>query len=213
MDAFAGELDACLAGLGRPDSDRTAIMRPAAAPRPRRHRRKGRLLLVLLLGLAVIGGGTAAYLALRDSGSGGSGTPSPLVAVRAYDPPPGDGREHDELVANATDGHPSTSWQTESYRSSTFGNLKSGVGLVLDAGAAARPRSLTVVSDTPGFTAEIKAGSAAGGPFDPVSGSRTVGSRTTFGLSLDQPRRYFLVWITRLAPGFERTHLSEVSVP
>ena len=144
MDAFVDELDACLGGLGRPDSDRTAIMRPVPVPRPRRRRRTGRSLLALVLGLAAIGGG-GAYLALRGSGSSGGGSgPVHLIGVRAYDPPPGDGREYDALAANATDGQSPTSWQTERYRSSTFGNLKSGVGLVLDAGADVRLRSLTV---------------------------------------------------------------------
>ncbi len=208
MDAFVRELDACLAGLGEPDSDRTAIMR-AEVVRPRRRRKRSRRLVAMLLGVVAIAGGSAAYLALRDSGSGGGG-PVALAGVRAYDPQ-GDGREYDNLAPNATDGRAATSWQTERYASTTFGNLKNGVGLVLDAGRAARPESLTVVSDTPGFIAEIKAGSSPTGPFDPVSGSQTVESRTTFNLSLGQARRYFLVWITRLAPGFPRTHVSEVS--
>ena len=37
-------------------------------------------------------------------------------------------------MQNATDGRPSTSWETERYHSATFGNLKDGVGLVVDAG-------------------------------------------------------------------------------
>ena len=74
MNEFVAELQACLTGLGRPDSDRTAIMRVPAATTPRRRRRrKPRPLLALLLGLAAIGAGTAAYLAFHDSGSGGGG--------------------------------------------------------------------------------------------------------------------------------------------
>jgi serine/threonine-protein kinase len=216
MDEFVAELQACLAGLGQPDSDRTAIMREVAeAPRrPRRRRRSRRApLLVLLLGAAAIAGGLVAYVELRDTGGGGGGggTAVHLVAANAYDPQ-GDGREHDELVSDATDGNPSTSWETESYRGSvTFGNLKDGVGLVLDAGAPVRLSSLTVVSDTPGFVADVKAGSSSNGPFDAVSGSQTVGGRTTIRLDVPSARRYYLVWITRLAPGYSRTHLSEVS--
>jgi tRNA A-37 threonylcarbamoyl transferase component Bud32 len=215
MADFVAELEACLAGLGRPDSDHTAIMAAVPAPRAPRRTRRRRLspLLVLLLGLAAIGGGTGAYFALRDSGSGGGGGGAiTLVASNAYDPE-GDGQEHDSLVGNATDGHPSTSWETEDYRSLTFGNLKNGVGIVLDAGSPARPRSITVVSDTPGFTADIKAGASSNGPFDTVSSSQTVGRSTTFLLSVNPPRRYFLLWITRLAPGANPAHVSEVSVP
>jgi hypothetical protein len=67
------------------------------------------------------------------------------------------------------------------------------------------------VSDTPGFTANIEAGESSNGPFDSVSPSQEVGSRTTFNLTIATPRRYFLVWITKLAPGYERTHLNEVT--
>jgi hypothetical protein len=133
-----------------------------------------------------------------------------LIASSSYDPVGGDG-EHDELVSNATDGNAQTSWSTERYGSADFGGLKDGVGLVLDAGVASSPSSITVVSDTPGFRARIEAGSSSGGPFDTVSTDQEVGSRTTFDLTLPQPRRYFLVWITRLAPGYERTHLNEVT--
>ena len=109
-------------------------------------------------------------------GDGGGSAPIRLVASNAYDPG-GDGQEHDELVQNATDGHPSTSWETERYGSLTFGNLKDGVGLVLDAGRPVKLRALTVVSDTPGFIADVKAGASSNGPFDTVSGSQTVGGR------------------------------------
>jgi predicted Ser/Thr protein kinase len=217
MHEFVAELQACLEGLGQPDSERTAIIRapaPPPRPRPRARRLRRAPLLVLVLGLAAIGAGVAAYLGLRGSGGGGDGgaTPVHLVAANAYDPPPGDGHEHDELVPRATDGDPGTSWETESYRGSvTFGNLKDGVGIVFDAGSPVKLRALSVVSDTPGFTAEVKAGPSANGPFDPVSSSQTVGARATFELSVPTARRYYLLWITRLAPGFERTHVSEVT--
>jgi len=169
---------------------------------------------VLVLGLAAIAGGTGIYLAVRNSGggTGGGGGPVRLVASNAYDPQgTGAPGEHDELVSNATDGNPATSWETEHYSSPTFGNLKDGVGIVFDAGRPVRLGALTVVSDTPGFTADVKAGASSNGPFDTVSGSENVGSQTAFRLSVSVPRRYYLVWITSLAPGAPRTHISEVT--
>ena len=135
-----------------------------------------------------------------------------LTAANAYDPE-GDGQEHDADVPKATDGDPTTSWETEDYHGSpTFGNLKDGVGIVLDAGRAMKLGALTFVSDTPGFVAEVKAGSSSSGPFPAaVSSSETVGSRRTFRLSVSSPLRYYLIWITRLAPGALRTHISEVT--
>src|SRR5206468_10308413 len=88
-----------------------------------------------------------------------------LRAAASYDPEGTDG-EHDERIQLATDGDASTYWETEHYASQDFGNLKSGVGLVVDAGHAVRLQKLTVRTDTPGLTAEVKAGASSGGPFD-----------------------------------------------
>jgi serine/threonine-protein kinase len=219
MSAFVKELESVVDELGQPDSDRTTIMRPvepARAPRRRGRRRAASPWLVLLLGLALIGGGLGAYLALRDSGNdnggGGGDGPVHLVASNAYDPE-GDGQENDSEVVNATDGSTRTAWHTEHYKSVSFGNLKNGVGLVLDAGSPVSPKTLTIVSDTPGYTADIKAGASSSGPFDTVSPSEEVGSRTTFQLSVDPARRYFLVWITKLPGATQRAGVSEVTIP
>jgi eukaryotic-like serine/threonine-protein kinase len=219
MTAFVSELEAVLAELGQPDSDHTTIMPPTAPPRPARHPGRRRRLspwLVLVVGLALIGAGLAAYLSLRDSDGGGSGGgttgPIRLVASNAYDPE-GDGQENDGLVADATDGNAGTDWHTEHYSTAEFGNLKKGVGLVVDAGSPVRPRQLTVTTSTPGYTADVKAGPSSSCCFDTVSSSQTVDGRTTFQLSVTTPRRYFLIWITKLPATTRRAAINEVSSP
>lgn len=169
-------------------------------------------LLLLLAGLVLAGVAAGAYFGFRDHKGGGGGQTSGvrLVASNAYDPG-GDGMEHDELVPYATDGRLATSWETERYHTVNFGNLKDGVGIVFDAGKPVKLGALTVASDTPGFVADVKAGASSSGPFDTVSGSQTVDDRTTFHLSVPTARRYYLLWITRLASGAERTHVSEVT--
>jgi hypothetical protein len=129
------------------------------------------------------------------------GKPVQLAGVTAFDPE-GSGGEHDADAPKASDGDPATFWTTEMYRSFT----KSGVGLVLDAKRAVRLSQLTVSTDTPGFTAVIKAGSSPQGPFAAVSGSETVGGTTAFRLH-SAAARYYLVWITKLAG---RAHVNEV---
>jgi serine/threonine-protein kinase len=219
MSDFVVELGECLGGLGDLDAERTVISAPAVEPRVRPVRRQRRFtpILALLVLIAAVGVGAGAYYLVRDTGSdggggggGGGGTQVHLVASNAYDPH-GDGQEHDEEVANATDGNVSTYWETERYDSVDFGGLKDGVGIVVDAGRAVKLGSLSIVSDTPGYSARIEAGASSNGPFDPVSPSQTVGSRTAFSLSVDQPQRYYLVWITRLARGYARTHVNEVT--
>jgi tRNA A-37 threonylcarbamoyl transferase component Bud32 len=232
MADFRTELQACLAelraGTGQPvelddDGHATAVIPPPPKQRRRLGRRTGRrILAVLLVVLAlalVTGAGWLVSDAWRSDGSGGkgngggstsSGGPVTLTAVGTFDPPPrGDGHEHDEEVSLATDGNESTSWDTEEYHDPPAINGKPGVGLVLDAGSASSPAKITVTSDTPGFNAEIQAGDSAGGPFETVSSSQTVETRTTFELE-DVHKRYFVVWITSSPPGGS-AHINEVT--
>lgn len=133
--------------------------------------------------------------------------PRRLVAVAAYDPD-GDGHENDGAAAEATDGDPATAWSTEHYRSFAY---KSGVGLVLDAGRPVKLARLVVVSDTPGFVAEVAAGSSPQGPFSPVSAGQAVGSTTAFALEESDAARYRMIWITSLgAESGGVAHVNEV---
>ena len=230
MEAFAAELRACLAepdGAVAGPTDRTLVV---PGPRRRRPRRRQRApmerpsiwpLILLLAGLAVLAGIFAAVFAFTGSPTdfpglahkagvgGGSSAVVHFGDVTAYDPPPGDGQEHNPEAGNAIDGSASTFWQTQQYSSSNFGNLKDGVGLVLDSGKSQKLTQLTVSSDTPGFTAIIKSSQSSTGPFAAASGAQTVGSRTTFSLH-GAAARYYLVWITSLPSGGV-AHVNEVT--
>lgn len=129
-------------------------------------------------------------------------TPVALRAVAAWDPD-GDGHEHDEEAALATDGNPATAWRTETYAA---GLQKPGVGLVLATAAPVVLARLTLETDTPGYTAEVEAGASPTGPFRPVSPGRVVAPTTSFPLH-GGAARYYLVWITRLE---RAAHVDEV---
>lgn len=127
-------------------------------------------------------------------------TPTPpkpkivLVTVKgigAYDPD-GDRSENDSAAPLATDGVLSTAWKSERYRSSFS---KTGVGLVVDAGRPVKADRVTVVTETPGYTADVRVGSSLSGPFVPVSNEQSLKARTTFAV---KPRsgRYLMLWIT-----------------
>jgi hypothetical protein len=235
MEAFAAELRACLAepdGASVGPSDRTLVV-PGPRGRPRRRpRRRQRApmerpsiwpLILLLAGLAVLAGIFAAVFALTGSptkfssavhkagvgGGGGAGGAVHFADVTTYDPPPGDGQEHDSEARNAIDGKAGTYWQTQQYASSHFGGLKDGVGLVLDSGKSQKLTQMTVSSDTPGFTAIVKSSQSSTGPFAPVSTAEMVAARTTFTLS-GAAARYYLVWITSLPSGGV-AHVNEVT--
>jgi serine/threonine protein kinase len=197
MEDFAAELEACRAELdGRGDEGATMIVPPARPPRATQRRARRfpvtPLLIVLAGALVAVG----AYLLLRDDGARSvlpNGTPSEavLVAGVAAEDPAGDG-EHDDEVANATDGDRGTYWTTETYQSFN----KPGVGLVVDAGRPVSLSRLVVVSDTPGFPATIRASGSPTGGFVAVSDEQEVGSRTTFRLDTGgQDYRYYEVWL------------------
>jgi eukaryotic-like serine/threonine-protein kinase len=216
MNELCAELQACLYELDSSSEEATMISRrPVAPPRPRRPARKRQRRVGILWPIAAVAAilavaGLAALgaMALRDNdGDGSAGatnTPITLAGIAAYDPEGGDG-EHDADAHDATDGQFATYWTTETYND--FDSSKQGVGLVLDARGEVDPNVLTVRTDTPGFTAEIRAGDDAGGPFDRVvSESKTVVDRTQFELS-NASARYFVVWITALD---SLAHVNEV---
>ncbi len=231
MAAFAKELRACLAeaegGMPPPlpedDLARTLVTTPVPAPAqvPRRARPPGRSrrrrspLLYVLLALVVGGAAFAAVVLLGGSshpaggpGSSSSGSAVQLRGLAGYDPQ-GDGVEHNETAALATDGNTATSWTTETYSNQDFGGLKDGVGLVLDAGSSVTLAHVTVTTPTPGFTAEIEVGDSPTGGFAVDSSSQTVSGTTTFTLD-GKSGQYYVVWITQLPPG-NRAQISEVT--
>ncbi len=213
MDEFAWELRQCLAELGSADTQPTFIAPSPVLRQSRPDRARPPLrrwpLYVSLVALLAAGAIVAGIVGLGGSdGKKAEGTPAAggsiaLSGVGAYDPQGGDG-EHDSKAPLATDGNPATYWDTEHYR--TFS--KPGVGVVVDAGKSVVPKQVTVASDTPGFTAQIQAGSSATGPFAPASASKTAGSHTTFTLN-GTPARYYVVWITKLGPN-SSVHVNEV---
>ena len=212
MDAFAAELESCLAELehGPGDGDtqeRIPVARAYPGIRPRKPVSPWAVGLALL-GLAAIAAVVIGFLALP-----GHKHPRPAAAaaihfrgVSAYDPY-GDHSEHDSYAPRATDHNASTAWYTEHYNSFT----KPGVGLVLAAGRAVSPHGIEIVTATPGFTAEVKAGASSGGPFHPVSGLHTINGTTTIELYPNADAQYFVVWITQLPPGVASVDINEVT--
>jgi hypothetical protein len=233
MDDFVAELSGCLAQLGpEADADATMIVPASAAARSRPDRasrapRGVRVpdrraahspwpFLVPLILVAAALGAVGIYFAVTRTSVGDLGGSTPpathsrpvrLTGVGAWDPQGGDG-EHDADAPRAADGDPATYWGIEHYQSFD----KPGVGVVLQAPSAVHLKSLTVATDTPGFTAEIQFGASAQGPFGTVvSPSRVVGARTRFPIRGSKTAKFYLMWITQLPPGSDTAHVNEVS--
>jgi serine/threonine-protein kinase len=213
MDAFAAELEACLAELEHgPDGDATMVI-PSRQRAPRRRKQVSRwpigigLLALLAVAAIVIG-----LLAFGHSNNDGAPVASKRVEVTgltSYDPF-GDNKEENSAAAiNTTDRNPASYWSTERYNDAPSLD-KPGVGVVLDAGTLAELRQLVVVTDTPGFTAQIGATNTQGGVPAKISDSKVVGTTTTFELSPNGPKRYYVIWITRLPNDDHVAHVNEV---
>jgi eukaryotic-like serine/threonine-protein kinase len=218
MDQFGWELRQALAELDEPDAERTFIQRSPVVRESRPHRTRARrrrwplyLPIVVLLAAAAIVAGVLGLGGSKGTEAGPSsssgGTPVALSGVSGYDPE-GSRVEHDSEAPNATDGNAATYWSTEHYNSTSFGGLKSGVGLLVDAGRAVKLEQITVTTDTPGFRAQIQSGSSPSGPFTPDSATQLVSGSATFDLQ-GKTGRYYVLWITELTSS-GNAHVNEV---
>jgi hypothetical protein len=154
------------------------------------------LLIVLLLVLAVIllrptNNADNAQAPARTPAAGARPAQQAIQAqVSSVDPVGGSGfrREGDR-------------WRTQSYGSAEFGNLKDGVGLLLDLGS---PRAVTDVTlDVQGpVDIELRAGDQAvqdGTSFDQVAAKPGADGATKLDGTKGGKHRYWLVWVTKLA--------------
>ena len=77
--------------------------------------------------------------------------------VRIVDPPNGT-RDNLADADKAVDGDDSTGWQTNWYKSAGFGNLKPGMGLLIDLGKPVNVANVKVDFDSPGATVSARVG-------------------------------------------------------
>jgi serine/threonine-protein kinase len=214
MAEFASELEANLA-----EAQGTVVSAPVTRPKRSRSRRQGAnpwpIVLALVTVIAI--GAVIAYLLVRPNnspssspGGGNGGTVPHLIGATAYDPF-GTGGEHNDKAGLATDGSGATYWETERYFNPPSLN-KQGVGLVLDARRSVQLHQLGIATSTPGFTASIRAGDSATGPFPvTVAASQTVTGDARYTITGGGPHRYYLIWITRLGSGYNTARINEVS--
>ena len=107
----------------------------------------------------------------------------------------------------AIDGNPATAWTTQWYNTASFGNLKTGSGLIVDMGRSVAFRTVTVdfgpkagagvqirVGDSNALSAANLNSMKMAATASNVSGSQTFTFRAK--------GRYLVIWFTKLAPGF-----------
>jgi serine/threonine protein kinase len=206
---------------GRP-APRPGVTQPVPAPPPPLQSRTGRALkwAVSALLIAALGLGSWQLAdALMDRGGksdenqtqttdDGDKSPTksasvPIPIVKGYDFDPfGDGSEKPKTIKKAYDNDTSSYWQTDFYEGANFGNLKPGLGIILDLGKVQDIGKVTVtfMGDT---TVELRAAAsdASSRPttFDAYT-KVAAGSGTGVPLKPDKAvkSRYLLIWLTKL---------------
>lgn len=151
----------------------------------------------------------------------------PLSAdqVRVVDPPNGN-RAELEGVELVVDGKLDTAWDTDTYTTASFGNIKPGMGILIDLREERHVASVRVELGTPGATAEIRTGQTDPGNSsqgdaeivetytlvgEPQQGSTTM---VFTAFDPDQTYRYLMVFFTELPPdgdGF-RVEVQQIAV-
>jgi hypothetical protein len=145
--------------------------------------------------------------------------------IRVVDPPDGD-RDQGEGVDAVLDGNASTGWSTSTYRGdAAFGNLKPGMGILIDLGEAREVASVRVQMTSAGATIGLLAGDED--PGDSSEGDQAIvddfsvlaepveDADTNIELQAGgQATRFVVVWITELpevSDGYKIT-ISDINV-
>jgi hypothetical protein len=132
--------------------------------------------------------------------------------VRIVDPPPGSRSDTGEARFTVDDSK-ETAWETQGFNSAKFGNLKPGMGVLIDLKTPRTIADLRVETSAPGVAMDIRTGTI--NPGDNSAGDdqvvksytrlsdgdieKTDGTNKTFsGFSPDRKYQYILVWLTEL---------------
>ncbi len=169
----------------------------------------GAMLLAFLVGQRDTGDATTPDDSTAQSDSSGPSTQElSIQGAQDLDPlPDGSGDENPDLVPLATDGNPSTAWQTRTYFDNpALGGQKDGVGLIVDLGRVQDVSKVEVTLQGEPTDLELRAApeSASSAPTESADDYETVAELKSAGtdaaFELDEPVRtqFLLVWLTKL---------------
>ena len=127
--------------------------------------------------------------------------PIAILSATGFDPQ-GDQKESNSQAARVYDGDPATTWTSELYNTPQFGNLKKGVGLLLDLGQPTSVHRVTI--DLANGPLDVTAYAATG---PSLQGATVIGTasaasgRIQLRAATTMPESQFvIVWFTSLAP-------------
>lgn len=146
-----------------------------------------------------------------------------IIDATVYDPK-GDGvKDNTDQVPQAFDGNQQTFWPTFVYKLQFPSTLKPGVGLTLTFATAITPTSVTVTSDTPTTTIEVRSAAGPDLPYEQTTplargviatGTPGLPGSTTIAVANAPRSRYLVIFVVGMAPVGQRfqAHINEVTV-
>ncbi|NJQ06450.1 protein kinase family protein [Streptomyces lonarensis] len=144
-----------------------------------------------------------------------AGGPLPVTAVRDFDPFGETGSQNPDAASYVIDGDPSTFWHTRNYFGPGFGNLKPGLGLILDLGEPRQVSSVTVDAIGQHSMQLLAADSSASGTpssFEEFSAvDEGVGASVTLTAEDGVESQYLLVWLTELPRGDDGNYRGRIT--
>ena len=144
-------------------------------------------------------------------------TPPPVIDIGDFDEtglrvtsfdPGGDGEEHQEAVSRPFDGDPATFWFTERYLDRNFGQLKQGVGLIIEFSEPRPMQDLAVDANRTGWAFELYTSDVVETNFDdwgePIGAFSELDPSVVLDVD-DREVSALLFWITDLGIDSEQT--------
>lgn len=138
-----------------------------------------------------------------------------ILSATGFDPE-GDRKERNSQAAKVYDGDLATSWTSEGYGTVDFGNLKKGVGVVLDLGQPTAVHQVTI--DLGSGPVDLTVYAA---PDPSLDGATVIGSAKDASGRIQlkpdttkPPGQYLIVWFTSIAPDKDqfRASISEIAL-
>lgn len=149
--------------------------------------------------------GTPYPQANAGGGSPGSLRAVPIENAEIVDP----GGDGTELAGahQAVDGDQSTSWRTDDYTTADFGNLKPGMGVLLDLGRTRTVQEVRIWLDRPGAAVQLLAADRNRGLDSFQQAAKVPAASNVVKLVVPaeiRQKRYWMVWITQLPQNGDR---------
>lgn len=191
----------------------------------RRRNRIGVAAGVVVLGVAVAGlfwRGPTIYPHFITHSGGSTPTPTQTTdaalahtitpsSIEEFDPYGDHTDPHVREAPLAIDGNVNTAWHTQTFGSAALGNLKPGVGLLVDLGAPRTVSAVQLVLLGDGTTVSVLTSDGDQPPtsdraMTPVGQAADAGSHVTLRPAQPRTARYWLVWLTKLPHGADGYH-------